>query len=177
VLLGTPNSKRILRLCPFLPSTCSTISFFCARIMWRRRSRAPVEESRFFLDGKPPATNRPPGFSARHSRVSSIDFQARGVPGGVPGEALLAGLHEFLGPGVVGAGFDAFAPAKVADRYLAPEALQDDAYLLFRGVFAPGGHPDLLHEALGMFGPGFSGITFAFIFFFLGHKNTPSRIV
>ena len=71
------------------------------------------------------------------------DFVGGGVPPGIPYEAVLAGLQEVLGPAVIDGGGDAFAAAEFRHRDLAPQALQDDADLLFGPIRPPGGPPGL----------------------------------
>jgi len=91
---------------------------------------------------------------AQYSHALWPRLPAGSIPCGLAGEPVLAGFHEFFGPGIVGAGLDAFPAAQVIDRYLAPETLQHDADLLFRGVLTPGGDPDLSDEATGFVSPG-----------------------
>ena len=67
-----------------------------------------------------------------------------GVPHRVTGQPLLAGLHEFLGPRVVGVGLDALPPAQVVDGDLSAEAFQYDADLLFGSILTTGSR---LHRA------------------------------
>jgi hypothetical protein len=102
-----------------------------------------------------------------------VDLLAGGVPDGIPGEPFFAGFHEFLGPGIVGAGLDAFAAAKITHRYFTAKTLEYNPDLLFRGVFPPGGYPDLLDETLGSLSPGFSG--FGFVLVILGHEKLLSE--
>ena len=55
-----------------------------------------------------------------------VDLMACGVPDHVTGQPLLTGLHELLGPGIVGVGLDTLPPAQVVHRDLSAEALQHD---------------------------------------------------
>ena len=73
-----------------------------------------------------------------------------GVPYRVTRKPLLAGLHELLGPRVVGVRLDHLPPAQVIDRDLPAEALQHDADLLFRAVLTPGRRPHPPYELPGL---------------------------
>lgn len=77
---------------------------------------------------------------------------ARGVPHGIPAEALLPCLHELLGPGIERTGLDPLPPAQVADRDLPPEAFQDNAELLLGSVPPARRRPNASHEAAGLLG-------------------------
>lgn len=58
--------------------------------------------------------------------------------GGIRLEPGVARLHEVLQPGVIDCGVDALWTADAGDVNLAPEALQDDAALRFRGCIRAG---------------------------------------
>ena len=69
--------------------------------------------------------------------------------GPVAGKPVLPRFHELLGPGVVGVGLDSLSPPQVTHGDLAAEALQDDAYLVFRGLPAPGSSLNCADEGRG----------------------------
>jgi hypothetical protein len=78
-----------------------------------------------------------------------LDLIGRRSPRRVAGEPALAGLQELLGPRVIHALGDAFAPAKLGDRALAAQAIEHNADLLFGRVVLPGCPPDVANKRLG----------------------------
>ena len=90
-----------------------------------------------------------------------------GIPHTVPGQSLLPGLHEFLGPRVVGVRLEALPPAQVTHRRLTAEPLQHDTNLLLGGVPASSNGLHGTDEGLGLLATLVCGQCFGCIW--LGH--------
>jgi len=102
-----------------------------------------------------------------------FDLLAGGISDRIPGETLFLCFHELFGPGIEGARLDSLPPAEVTNRDLPSETLQNDADLVFRGVFPAGPGPDLPDESLDLWGldlcyVGLTGVV-------LGHFRLLSR--
>ena len=83
-------------------------------------------------------------------------FSPGSIPGDISGEPILAGLHEVLEPGVIGAGANAFPAAEVPDGGVAAKAFENNADLLLGGELATGDAFDVPDKLLCFLGSGFS---------------------
>jgi hypothetical protein len=72
-----------------------------------------------------------------------------GRAGCVAGQAALAGLKELLGPGVIHAFGNAFAPAQLGDTGVTAQAIQHDADFVLGGILLPRNPADVAGQPFG----------------------------